>query len=244
MDDLRTVAELAGIGARQARARTLMLIAAPADSAIVQNDCDCACPAVPASALPARPLHEHMQLHLHPQARFVELNIEQAELKRASAPTEHSQFSNAQRAPDSQFLLFIPSVVSGVVVSRELRDGLLAIGAPRSLAELRAGMPQELIERCFALGILVDDLPPTPPPTGDVLVAWLHVTNACNLRCTYCYLNKNDETMSAETGRAAVDAIIRSALQHGYQVIKLKFAGGEASLNFALVWELHEYALA
>ena len=75
-------------------------------------------------------------------------------------------------------------------------------------------------------------------------MAWLHVTNACNLRCTYCYLNKNDEAMSAETGRAAVDAIFRSALQHGYQSIKLKFAGGEASLNFALVWELHEYALA
>ena len=38
--------------------------------------------------------------------------------------------------------------------------------------------------------------------------------------------------------------IVRSALQHGYGAIKLKFAGGEASLNFALVWELHEYAVA
>jgi len=37
---------------------------------------------------------------------------------------------------------------------------------------------------------------------------------------------------------------VRSALGHGYQAIKLKFAGGEASLNFALVWELHEYAVA
>jgi hypothetical protein len=40
LDDLRTVAELAGIGARQPHARKLMLIATPADSAIVQNDCD------------------------------------------------------------------------------------------------------------------------------------------------------------------------------------------------------------
>ena len=76
MDDLRTVAELAGINARPAHARTLMLIAAPTDSAIVQNDCDCACPAVPASAAPARPLHEDIRLRLHPQAQFMELKIE------------------------------------------------------------------------------------------------------------------------------------------------------------------------
>ena len=75
MDDLRTVAELAGIDARHSRARKLMLIAALADSAIVQNDCDCACPAVPASAVPVRPLHEHMHLRLHPLARFMELKI-------------------------------------------------------------------------------------------------------------------------------------------------------------------------
>ena len=81
--------------------------------------------------------------------------------KAGDGPTS-SQFSIF----NSQFLLLIPSVLSGVVVSRELRDGLLAIGVPRSLAELRAGMPQELIERCFALGILVDDLPPMPPPAA------------------------------------------------------------------------------
>ncbi len=240
MDDLRTVAELAGIDARHARARKLTLIAAPADSAIVQSDCDCACPVVPASAPPARPLHEHMRLRLHPLARFMELHGLGGGV--GAPPKGHPAASHPH--PHEEYLLFIPSVLSGVVVGRELRDGLLAIGAPMPLADLRAGMPQELIERCFALGILVDERPPEPPPDSDVLVAWLHVTNACNLRCTYCYLTKNDQAMSAETGRAAVDAIVRSALQHGYQAIKLKFAGGEASLNFALVWELHEYAQA
>jgi uncharacterized protein len=217
-----------------------MLIAAPADSAIVQNDCDCACPATPATNIPARPLREHMRLRLHPRARFIELEMGNEELRIASEPTGDSQFA----IRDSQFLLFIPSVLSGVVVSRDLRDRLLALGAARALADLRDAMPQELIERCFTLGILVDDLPPEPPASSDVLVAWLHVTNACNLRCSYCYLAKNHEAMSAATGRAAVDAIVRSALQHGYRAIKLKFAGGEASLNLALVWELHDYALA
>ncbi|HJZ48978.1 MAG TPA: hypothetical protein VKE41_17500, partial [Roseiflexaceae bacterium] len=73
MDDLRTMAELAGIDACEARTRTLVLIAAPANSAIVQNDCDCACPASPVSTLPAGVPREHMHLQLHPQARFVEV---------------------------------------------------------------------------------------------------------------------------------------------------------------------------
>src|SRR5215212_5428803 len=132
-----------------------MLIAAPVDSAIVQNDCDCACPTVPASTVSARPLPEHARLRLHTQARFAELSGEGGG---AAQPHPH--------LPESH-LLFIPSVLSGVVVSRELRDGLLAIGAPKPLADLRAGLPQELIERCFALGILVDDQPPAPPPPSD-----------------------------------------------------------------------------
>jgi len=236
LDNLRTVAELARVSALQARGRELLLITAPANSSIVQNDCDCACPAIPAAAPAVRAPREGMRLRLHPQARFAEL------------PEAGGGLRAAQPAPDPHlpegYLLFIPSILPGVVVNRELRDGLLAIHAPTPLVDLRSALPDELIERCFGLGILVDEQPPAPPPTSDTLVAWLHVTNACNLRCTYCYLTKTDEAMSAETGRAAVDAIVRSAIQHGYRAIKLKFAGGEASLNFALVWDLHDYAQA
>jgi uncharacterized protein len=88
----------------------------------------------------------------------------------------------------------------------------------------------------------VGEHPPDPPAASDTLVAWLHVTNACNLRCTYCYLDKTEQPMSAATGYAAIDAIVRSALLHGYRAIKLKYAGGEARLNFPLVWELQRYA--
>jgi uncharacterized protein len=38
----------------------------------------------------------------------------------------------------------------------------------------------------------------TPAPEfnkGDVLTAWLHVTNGCNLRCPYCYVTKSAEKM-------------------------------------------------
>jgi uncharacterized protein len=77
---------------------------------------------------------------------------------------------------------------------------------------------------------------------GRMLTAWLHVTNACNLRCPYCYLDKTAEPMNEATGRAAVEAVLRSAVDHGFTAVKLKYAGGEASLNYRLMLALHAYA--
>lgn len=77
---------------------------------------------------------------------------------------------------------------------------------------------------------------------SEILTAWLHVTNDCNLDCPYCYLNKTAEPMSEETGRAAIEAMIKSAIAHGFKGVKMKYAGGEASLNYKLVILLHDYA--
>jgi uncharacterized protein len=77
---------------------------------------------------------------------------------------------------------------------------------------------------------------------AEVLTAWLHLTNACNLRCPYCYVNKSTDGMDEATGRAAVDAVMRSSIEHGFPAVKLKYAGGEASLNHRLVVSLHAYA--
>jgi uncharacterized protein len=70
----------------------------------------------------------------------------------------------------------------------------------------------------------------------------MHVSNACNLRCPYCYVNKSAAAMDERTGMAAVDAVISSALAHGFPAVKLKYAGGEASLNTKLVLRLDAYA--
>jgi uncharacterized protein len=88
-----------------------------------------------------------------------------------------------------------------------------------------------------------------PPPhagvgDADTLTAWLHVTNACNLRCHYCYVAKTDEAMDDATGLRAVEAVFRAATSHGYRAVKLKYAGGEATLNFKLVQTLHQHAVA
>src|SRR5580698_9872651 len=48
--------------------------------------------------------------------------------------------------------------------------------------------------------------------------------------------------MDEPVGRAAVESVIASAQAHGFRTVKLKYAGGEASLNHRLVVTLHEYA--
>jgi len=48
--------------------------------------------------------------------------------------------------------------------------------------------------------------------------------------------------MSGETAYKAVDAIFRSAVNHQYKKVVLKYAGGEASLQLKQVMAIHDYA--
>jgi uncharacterized protein len=78
--------------------------------------------------------------------------------------------------------------------------------------------------------------------TPSTLTAWLHITNACNLDCPYCYVRKSSARMTDETGRKAIDTLFATAQQRGFETVKVKYAGGEATLHFKLVRALHEYA--
>jgi uncharacterized protein len=82
-----------------------------------------------------------------------------------------------------------------------------------------------------------------PEKKEDTLTAWLHVTNACNLRCHYCYISKTNEAMADDTAKRSVDAVMRSAVKHGFQRVMLKYAGGEASLQADSVFAIHDYAV-
>ena len=77
---------------------------------------------------------------------------------------------------------------------------------------------------------------------GRLLTAWLHVTNACNLRCPYCYVHKSAEKMDDVNRTRIGRSRYPSAVRHGFPAVKLKYAGGEASLNHRLMLELHEHA--
>ncbi len=75
-----------------------------------------------------------------------------------------------------------------------------------------------------------------------ILTAWLHITDECNLRCSYCYLPHKALNVSFELGKMSVDAVFRSAMVQGYSHVHLKYAGGEPLLRFPFVVELHQYA--
>jgi uncharacterized protein len=99
-----------------------------------------------------------------------------------------------------------------------------------------------------SLGLIIDkdkevDILVLPSASSKTLSAWLHVTNACNMGCSYCYIAKSTEHMADDVGERAVDAVIRSAQRSHYQQIHLKYAGGEALLRLPQTLALHDYAL-
>jgi uncharacterized protein len=156
------------------------------------------------------------------------------------------------RAIDAEHrLLFNPVGHGGVVVVNDAAHRIFeSFQKPATLSEARdssqggGGHAAAVIRRLGELDMIhPEGLAQRPQFTGgQVLTAWLHVTNACNLRCPYCYVSKSDEPMDEYTGRAAVDAVMRSALDHGFTAVKLKYAGGEASLNYRMMKNLHSYA--
>lgn len=97
---------------------------------------------------------------------------------------------------------------------------------------------------CGLLRNMFDPIRTSVARSADTLVAWLHVTNVCNLRCDYCYIEKSSEHMQEDTAQQAIDAIFRSAVKHHFKEVRLQYGGGEASLQSDRVIALHDYALS
>ncbi len=185
------------------------------DTWSAQSDCDCACPSAP--PVPHPPLDRPLRLRSHPLLRHIPLN------------TEYS-------------VAFVPSFSRVAVLNRAART-MLALPVELN-NDQRDDQRDGMITLCYRLGLLTENDGALPlPPRPDTLSAWLHVTNACNLRCTYCYVAKSDEAMTEEIGLAAIDAVFRSALANDYRAVWLKYGGGEASLNLALVDRMQRHAL-
>lgn len=160
----------------------------------------------------------------------------------------------------SEYTAFISPLRNGLVVlNSDAHKMLSSFASPRSIDDavscVEADSPRLFgaARQLAALGLLVpaegdcacSSSKGTCSPAeiaGPLLVTWLHLTDRCNLRCSYCYLPHVREDMTSETGRAAIDATFRSALANGFKQVKLKYAGGEPLLHFPLIVELHRYA--
>lgn len=148
-------------------------------------------------------------------------------------------------------VVYAPSISEISVLNQSALTFLHHFDQPGTLRERvlwKNIWPSEIIQQIFTqmlnLGLLVseEDLSCQIAECSRTLGIWLHVIDRCNLRCAYCYSAHTQAEMSLETGKAAIEATMRSALKHGYREVKFKYAGGEPLLRFPLVKELHDYA--
>jgi len=97
----------------------------------------------------------------------------------------------------------------------------------------------EVFESFLESDIIYFDQPKAPKDTfiskPTQLGVWMHITNQCNLRCKYCYVNKTSEVMSKEVAETATKNIFRDAKRHGFKHITFKFSGGEALLELSTI---------
>ena len=74
----------------------------------------------------------------------------------------------------------------------------------------------------------------------------LHITNKCNLRCKYCYVNQGAESMTHKTAFAAVDLAANNTRNADDTDTKkpcgLVFFGGEPLTERRLIYDIVEYS--
>lgn len=166
---------------------------------------------------------------------------------------QHAQALYIQECSAGRWLVCNPTGVGKIAVLDVQALSLLALFRnPTMLSDIMPtdmhesqGHLEQMVALFYRLGFLQDANAPSSSPKSEdqqTLTAWLHVTNECNLRCSYCYLHKTHENMPEEIGRRSVDAVFRSARKHNIAHVRLKYAGGEASLHMMSVVMLHDYA--
>jgi uncharacterized protein len=197
--------------------KPVILLSGLVENRAAQQDCDCDCACVGAVAA--------IQDFVVPPD--VSLSI----------PTLHHQSLEGEYG-----LVFNPENNTSIAVMNQ--PALAVLESFRSTRTIEHGDDVPLLYRMVKAGLLKygGDLRSLPSSISPSLSAWLHLTDRCNLRCSYCYLPHIREDMSLKTGQAVVEAVFRSALIHGYRQIKLKYAGGEPLLSFPLILQLHSHA--
>ena len=188
-------------------------------------DCDCAC-TIDALSLPET-------LPANPS-----LLLEKGTLKRAEP--------NYCQPLDEDFSLYYSPRHRPVVLNRAAQ--YLLENVTQSLQNLASlnDIDFNAINKLFSAGLLTSDETQFPQisTASTTLMAWIHLTDRCNLRCVYCYLPHHPEDMSLETGKSVLRSVFRSAEKHTFQKVKLKFAGGEPLLRFDLLLDLQKEAQA
>ncbi len=223
-------------------------LAVGSPSVAVSLDCDCACASDRSIALAAQPVPGSLDCDC---ACAVEVAQARAGQTSASRWIKGAQIVSMP-VGDGWQACFNPAGPVGVsALNAEAGQVLAAFDSPVTLrgavARLAGMSPATALDatrELVQIGLLRPERTSGTPAAGrPTLSAWLHVVEACNLRCPYCYVHKQPQTMTWEVGRQAVDRLVETAIRHRYGALKLKYAGGEPTLNFTLIEALHAYAV-
>lgn len=81
-----------------------------------------------------------------------------------------------------------------------------------------------------------------PHVYAPVTILMLYLTEECNLRCTYCFVEKKPRHMSSETMRKSIDFFLDRNVSGANHEISLTFFGGEPFTRLDLMEEAIAYA--
>jgi len=125
-------------------------------------------------------------------------------------------------------------------------DGISNIKNIAKLAGASEGRVLEVISALWSAGFIQVEGKTAMATSEQVhplpsLESWLHVTNDCNLACSYCYVHKTKGLMTWETAQRAINALTETALLNHRSKILIKLAGGEPLLRFEFIKKVVDY---
>jgi len=86
------------------------------------------------------------------------------------------------------------------------------------------------------------NLPPRLPPYTPVRTLMVYLTEDCNLRCTYCFVDKKRRTMTVATARKAIDFFLSGAVSGTEYTLQVNFFGGEPFMATEPMEAMIDYA--
>lgn len=153
---------------------------------------------------------------------------------------------------EDYYFYYVPESFNGIIyIDRELKNILDKCNGKKSVKSLSKTFNVDIKELVLALekiesyGMFVNSksvytLRPKKEEKTQI-DAWLHITNQCNLNCTYCYIKKTNERMPFELAKLYIDKMVEACKKEDLGIISIRFAGGEPLLEIDLIKHLIAY---
>lgn len=156
-----------------------------------------------------------------------------------------------QQLTDESFVAFNPFATNSFAlidheakVLLELCDGTMSIKQLSSFMSINEQSITNAIDSFAKSKFLEssDNIFPHRQKLKKTFSAWINATTSCNLRCSYCYIDKGNDHLNLDNGRILIDKLFEYCLKNNYDHLNLKFAGGEPLIRQDEVFGLIDYA--